>query len=375
MTTKFKPNVNLDLNDLERDLGSVSFLSRHYHSEKHAHQFSVGDKDKFIKKLLLAATDPDSYINKIKISNFDGHQEFYFTGNGSDAESRAYIDDRGFMVALADYPMPLVWIAEVVKESNDADLNSVEFTTFQKTPLGLGDKNTFYDQSDFGSFDAALLPYLDSEKMVDLYLNSNDSILILSGNPGSGKTSLIRKILIEVCSQDLYRTQRVVYAKNKEMIESEEFWESLAGFDDIGMVIFDDLDYVLGVREEEKSNTFVSNLLSMSNGIFSKPIKFVISTNVEPKQIDPAILRPKRCFDHLKIRFLTKTEAFDIWTSHWKLESSTFDKFFSDKENVSQSELLWRKETLEMDPDGYVREPGISIRHEILKQEPLVEDN
>jgi ATP-dependent 26S proteasome regulatory subunit len=94
------------------------------------------------------------------------------------------------------------------------------------------------------------------------------------------------------------------------------------------------------------------NLLSVSNGVASnltKNKKIILSTNLPTKEtIDPALLRPGRCFKSIKLEKLTRKESekfLSVLNSDFdlnKLEDT--DYALTDLYRLSKSGVLHRYE-------------------------------
>jgi len=136
---------------------------------------------------------------------------------------------------------------------------------------------------------------------IDDYLDSQASVLILIGPPGTGKTTFIKN-LIHRSKGDA----RVTYDETVMSGDSlfAEFIESDAKF-----MIMEDADTFLKSRDD--GNTMMHRFLNVSDGLISaQDKKLVFSTNLPSvRDIDSALMRPGRCFDVIEFRALTRAEA------------------------------------------------------------------
>jgi hypothetical protein len=181
-----------------------------------------------------------------------------------------------------------------------------------------------------------LYPDVDIDKLIEAYFKSNDSILMLYGDPGTGKTTLIKKIIYG------YANDEVAYLKDQCLVSKSELWSMLGAYK---LIILDDLDCKLTENRQTadpNASSFMSNILSFSDGItnpFERP-KIVISTNQNITEIDSALIRPGRCFDFIHLTQLTAEKALDIWVGLFKLSEESFQSSFGNLKLVSQSALI-----------------------------------
>ena len=254
------------------------------------------------------------------------------------------------------------------------------------------------NKEDFESNSLDYYPYIDTEEMFSQFMMSDSNILLLSGNPGVGKTRLgdaFMKYLLEkadikeissktkvtihdeeLVDEVFYVEEsqgvKVAYIKNEEILSQDIFWNILQE-EEFNLVFLDDLDYSLLPRtqnistsEDIQKNKFISNLLSFTDGIFDagNKTKLIITTNKEVGDIDTAVLRKGRTFDILQLRELHNQEARKIWLSNG-LPEKLFDEKFQD--SVLQADLGTtiniEKKALEnnIELKPYIQEDGISL--------------
>jgi len=148
-----------------------------------------------------------------------------------------------------------------------------------------------------------MFPFLQQplEVYYDAYARSSAAILLLIGPPGTGKTSFIRGFL-----QHAGHDAMVSY--DPKLLDSDallaEFLSSAAD-----VFVLEDADALLTSRQS--GNTLMHRLLSVSDGLVTLAgKKLIFSTNLEdPADVDPALLRPGRCFDVLRFGLLDAVQA------------------------------------------------------------------
>lgn len=154
----------------------------------------------------------------------------------------------------------------------------------------------------YGTFHPEFYPWLPCD-FIDEYMNSPAAILFLTGEPGTGKTSIIRSL---VCSRGL--TVSATY--DEKTLEQDEMFLNFITSDKINILIIEDADNILHSREEAK-NPLISRFLNFSEGLAKFPKKKIIfTTNLHNFQhVDEALTRSGRCFGVLTARKLSFDEV------------------------------------------------------------------
>jgi len=248
-------------------------------------------------------------------------------------------------------------------------------------------KKMYHTLEDMKKYKKEFYPYIDVDKMFKTFLQSDESILIVTSKPGLGKSKLVNVFLRFLLENDTLVSKKeaenisVYYVKNEAVLAVDEFWNTM--MDSLpDVVVLDDIEFFLTHRSanvaselDNQKNKFISNLLSTTDGVFdkTKKTKFIITTNLSVDELDTALLRKGRMFDILKLRTLTFDEAKHVWDAY-ALEQS-FEQYFTAKNDMSEKYIsaaeigsivsrLKRVKTKEQEKDtSYLLEPGISILH------------
>lgn len=153
---------------------------------------------------------------------------------------------------------------------------------------------------------AAAYPWLQKpiNSYIDDYLNSDASVLILIGKPGTGKTTFIKNLV--------HRSNANAKVAYDEKVMMDDGLFATFIDDDSRFLIMEDADAFLQSRTD--GNTMMHKFLNVSDGLISAADKkLVFSTNLDNiKDIDAALMRPGRCFDVVEFRPLTLDEAANV---------------------------------------------------------------
>jgi hypothetical protein len=151
------------------------------------------------------------------------------------------------------------------------------------------------------SFHPEMYPYLpDLDGYIDNFRHSKANILVMTSEPGTGKSNLINYIL--------KRTGwgSTVCYDSEVMGKDGLYLNFLKGASDV--LILEDADLMLQGRLEAGNRT-MSKILNISDGIVEGK-KFIFTANINSaSDLDQALMRPGRCYDILWLRSLTRDEA------------------------------------------------------------------
>ena len=152
-----------------------------------------------------------------------------------------------------------------------------------------------------------MYPFLGEESLEDYYdryMESNASILLLIGPPGTGKTTFIRGLLSHRNSSALVTYDSAILEKDYVFARFIE--------DDAEVMVLEDSDAFLKSRTD--GNTMMHRFLNVGDGLVTtKGKKMIFSTNLPSiRDIDSALIRPGRCFDIVTFGELSREQALEL---------------------------------------------------------------
>lgn len=172
-------------------------------------------------------------------------------------------------------------------------------------------------------------------------------ICILNGEPGTGKTHLIRSFLMRMDCVFLIVPTNLI-----DSLDKPNFLPLLIGVKEAHekpvIMIIEDGDACLVPRKSDNIST-IGSLLNLSDGILGSiiDIKMIISTNAEIKEIDHAILRPGRLCRNINVGPLPYEHANKVYQRLMSSPTVKLDyrKFYTlaevyDKVNNVESNII-----------------------------------
>lgn len=189
------------------------------------------------------------------------------------------------------------------------------FTIVQNSAGGLDIKNMGDGSSPF--IKENYLPEVveDINFVVESFKKTPPSgrIAILNGEPGTGKTHLIRSML-----QQLDCVFLIVPSNLIDSLDKPQFVPLLMNIktehEKPIILIIEDGDVCLVPRKNDNIST-IASLLNLSDGIMGAiiDIKMIISTNAAIKDIDAAIMRPGRLCRNIHVGALSYDQANQVY--------------------------------------------------------------
>lgn len=148
------------------------------------------------------------------------------------------------------------------------------------------------------------------DAFVSGYLAANEAVLILLGPPGGGKTRLVREILAALTRRKGSNAE-VMYTTDRRALASDEmFVQFITGSHEA--FVIEDTDNLL--RARTSGNDEMHRFLAVADGIArAQKRKIIFTTNLpNVSDIDPALVRPGRCYAVKQLRSLTPDEALKL---------------------------------------------------------------
>lgn len=186
-------------------------------------------------------------------------------------------------------------------------------------------------------------PYIDDmQKYAENFFNSSANILLMPGEPGTGKTNFIKFLISTQVTND--KSYNVYLTYSDKIIDNEYFFSNFVEDNSANLLLLEDQDSLLTPRSE--GNTAMVKLLNAGDGIISIKKKIVITTNISNvAEMDEALTRPGRCYDILKFRELTHDEAVHLSQTIGVAMPSEVKKTYSLSE-IYNSKATTKKSTI-----------------------------
>lgn len=170
--------------------------------------------------------------------------------------------------------------------TTDAEINSIDIDI---------DKNY---NDDFKPIYEDIVKFLGNDER-------KSGLVVLNGEPGTGKTYLIRHLIKNVKNNYILIPPSIA-----ENLSSPEFITFLTSNND-SVFILEDCETVIKNRSVTDITSAVSSILNMSDGLMSDIFngKFICTFNADMSTIDEAILRKGRCYGNYTFGKLDKEKV------------------------------------------------------------------
>jgi hypothetical protein len=201
------------------------------------------------------------------------------------------------------------WMARILADYLSYEFTDIGFSLNWRFLDGKGQiaRATTEERASGELLDEAYPLLAGVEGFIEEYLEAPETVLVLQGAPGTGKTRLIRAILGAI-SRRSGETADVLYTGDSAVLESDEVFLEFITQSHRAFVV-EDADHLLKPRSG--GNQILHRFLNIADGIAAaNGKKIVFSTNLpNMNDIDEALVRPGRCFAHLYLEALQGSEA------------------------------------------------------------------
>ncbi len=284
----------------------------------------------------------------------------------SSSEYKMYIIDEEFIATFAwQYEsshtgISLVLSSESIQKSNEYILeieNILSKFIVKKSVVSysvLQNNNSeelnelFYQESIEIDFNPIATPFIeDVDAYIENFLNSKAPVLILQGEPGTGKTTFVKYLLKTMQEKVVQKRDdfKVMYSFDEYIFYLSDFYKRII-YDDYDVLVLEDINQVLHKNQDENVLNPINKFLSVTDGLISKYKKIIITTNIESKHhINQALLRPGRCYDVVPFRKLEGIEIDNLCDScakdlNLQTESINLSEFYAKCNNEQNTKVI-----------------------------------
>lgn len=167
--------------------------------------------------------------------------------------------------------------------------------------------------------------FLNSEAEYDAFGIPYKKTYLLTGVPGSGKTSLIKAL----CNEIHYNLG--IMSMSRDM-DNATIQGSFRNIDPKTVLLLEDIDCLFEKRTSVDTPSFTfSNLINILDGVLFKHGLIVFITTNHPEKLDPALLRQGRTDMIVELNYPSRTEIEklfrDMLGKHYATTEATTDAF------------------------------------------------
>jgi hypothetical protein len=241
------------------------------------------------------------------------------------------------------------YIANIKKLLKDItiDKKAIEFEIIQYENAETLNR-TFYHTCLDIDFNPLAVPFVDDvDSYIKGFIDSKAPVLILLGEPGTGKTTFTKHILNQMKkSYSKDNNMKAMYSFDENIFYCSNFFKELI-YDDNDVVVLEDINQVIHKNQDDPASLNPLNkLLSVTDGIISRQKKIIITTNITSKsQLNQALIRPGRCYDVLEFRKLEGVEIDNLCDScdknmNLQIESINASEFYAKYNDEQNNKIL-----------------------------------
>ena len=168
------------------------------------------------------------------------------------------------------------------------------------------------------------IPYY---KMKSVLEDKGKALILLYGEPGTGKSTMIKKFISDVKKRFIIMDPSII-----STVSDDVFVSFLAEMKD-SVIILEDCEKLLKSREDSASRS-IGTVLNLTDGIVGDVfgIKFICTFNSDVKDIDKALLRKGRLSMKYEFKKLSVDKAKKIYPKA-DAEMTLADAYFAENEN------------------------------------------
>lgn len=219
-----------------------------------------------------------------------------------------------------------------------------EWMRYNKIPSRTLD-TVYFDEKQKHKLRTDIIEFIKMEKEYDEFGIPYKKNYLLTGIPGSGKTSIIKAM----CREIGYNL--CIFSINHDMDNNT----ALSAFRDIppkSILLFEDIDCLFEKRistSDNKSGFTFSNLLNLLDGVFCRKGLISFITTNHPENLDHALLRQGRTDMIIHMNYPKKVDVKHLFRDMMRKEEMTaeeidrdFDKFYEhiNKKTITMAGLV-----------------------------------
>jgi len=255
-----------------------------------------------------------------------------------------------------------------------------EWMRYNKIPSRTLD-TVYFDDKQKQKLRTDIIEFIKMEKEYDEFGIPYKKNYLLTGIPGSGKTSIIKAM----CREIGYNL--CIFSINHDMDNNT----ALSAFRDIppkSVLLFEDIDCLFEKRistSDNKSGFTFSNLLNLLDGVFCRKGLISFITTNHPENLDHALLRQGRTDMIIHMNYPKKVDVKHLFRDMMRKEEMTpeeidreFDKFYEhiNKKTITMAGLVgflfrYRKNWADninelLDADKFIKEVTRNVENSKL---------
>ena len=169
-------------------------------------------------------------------------------------------DDEVFQVEMTGNESSFEKFKELLKDMVFSKPSESSVKWFYTTPRGIDSRNIYFDKGVLEAKDEHY-PFINGgvQNYMQEFMDSTANVLIMLGEPGTGKTSLVRDFI--------YRHKLRTYITFDEAVLREDgFFVDFMTNNRADLLVVEDADHLIGARDQDV-NKLMSKFLNVSDGL------------------------------------------------------------------------------------------------------------